>query len=128
MAPRNNNLKTKLKESGSEDIDQLFVYGTLQSGQSRNHILRGLSFEKALLSEHRKEVPPELGFPFIVQDKRSHVEGEVYFGLKQSHWLQIDLIEGETVKLDIGGVKTLERTVQSGYKAKITIMYQEIKL
>ncbi len=95
MPPRNNNLKTRLKETEYEEIDRLFVYGTLQSGQSRNYILRGLSFEKALLSEHRKEVPPELGFPFIVQDKRSHVEGEVYFGLKQSHWSQIDLIEGE---------------------------------
>ena len=40
----------------------------------------------------------------------------------------IDLLEGETVKLDIDGIKTLEKIVQSGYKAKITIMYQEIKL
>ena len=95
MAPKNNNLKTRLKETEYEAIDRLFVYGTLQSGQSRNYILRGLSFEKAMLSEHRKEVPPELGFPFIVQDERSYVDGEIYFGLEQSHWSQIDLIEGE---------------------------------
>lgn len=95
MAPKNNNMRTRLNETEYEAIDRLFVYGTLQSGQSRNHILRGLSFEKARLYKHRKEVPPELGFPFIVQDKISQVEGEVYFGLKQSHWSQIDLIEGE---------------------------------
>lgn len=40
----------------------------------------------------------------------------------------IDLVAGETIKLDVAGVKTLEETPQVGYKAKVTIMYQEIKL
>ena len=33
------------KDHKSEDCDRLFVYGTLQHGQSRNYILRGLKFE-----------------------------------------------------------------------------------
>ncbi|MFX0185084.1 MAG: gamma-glutamylcyclotransferase family protein [Candidatus Hodarchaeota archaeon] len=77
------------------DCDRLFVYGTLQSGQSRNHYLKGLSYEKALLIGYRKISPPSLGFPFIMPEKSSNVVGEIYFGLKQHHWSLLDRIEGE---------------------------------
>ncbi len=79
----------------TEDCDRLFVYGTLQHGFSRNFYLQGLQFEKAILLNHRKVAPPELGFPFIVKEIGDHVPGEVYFELTESHWRQIDLIEGE---------------------------------
>ena len=75
--------------------DRLFTYGTLQSGYSRNYLLRGLEFKKAILAGYRKVTPLELGFPFIVKDKESSVTGELYFQLTQDHWTQIDLIEGE---------------------------------
>lgn len=77
------------------DCDRLFVYGTLQSGQSRNHYLKGLSYEKAVLIGYRKISPPSLGFPFIIREKTSEVTGEIYFGLKQYHWSLLDRIEGE---------------------------------
>ena len=75
--------------------DRLFTYGTLQSGYSRNYLLQGLEFKKAILSGYRKVAPLELGFPFIVKDQKSSVTGELYFQLTQAHWTQIDLIEGE---------------------------------
>ncbi|MFX1505939.1 MAG: gamma-glutamylcyclotransferase [Promethearchaeota archaeon] len=78
-----------------EDCDRLFTYGTLQSGYSRNYLMKGLDFNKAVLSGYRKISPPELGFPFIIQDQESAVSGEIYFRLTQAHWTQIDLIEGE---------------------------------
>ncbi|MFX0125285.1 MAG: gamma-glutamylcyclotransferase family protein [Candidatus Hodarchaeota archaeon] len=77
------------------DCDRLFVYGTLQSGQSRNHYLKGLSYEKAQLIGYRKISPPSLGFPFIIKEETSEVMGEIYFGLKQHHWATLDKIEGE---------------------------------
>ncbi|MFW9874410.1 MAG: gamma-glutamylcyclotransferase family protein [Candidatus Thorarchaeota archaeon] len=73
----------------------LFVYGTLQHGQSRNFILRGLKYEKAFLFNYRKVTPPSLGFPFIIRDDFSKVKGEVYYGLDTSLISQIDMIEGE---------------------------------
>ncbi|MFW9998703.1 MAG: gamma-glutamylcyclotransferase family protein [Candidatus Hodarchaeota archaeon] len=75
--------------------DKLFVYGTLQHGQSRNYILGGLKFKKAILLNYRKVEPPSLGFPFIVNEVNSNVEGEVYYGVGQSLINQIDMIEGE---------------------------------
>ena len=95
MTLRSNDKKIIKRKTEHEECDRLFTYGTLQSGYSRNYLLEGLTFEKAILPNHRKVVPPELGFPFIVQDETSHVTGEIYFGLKQSHWTQIDLVEGE---------------------------------
>jgi gamma-glutamylcyclotransferase (GGCT)/AIG2-like uncharacterized protein YtfP len=77
------------------DCDRLFVYGTLQSGQSRNHYLKGLSYENAVLIGYQKISPPSLGFPFIIREKTSEVTGEIYFGLKQYHWSLLDRIEGE---------------------------------
>ncbi|MFX0083447.1 MAG: gamma-glutamylcyclotransferase family protein [Candidatus Hodarchaeota archaeon] len=73
----------------------LFVYGTLQHGQSRNYILRGLKYDKATLFNYRKVTPPSLGFPFIIRDDSSRVNGEIYYGLDHVLISQIDIIEGE---------------------------------
>ncbi|MFW9825239.1 MAG: gamma-glutamylcyclotransferase family protein [Candidatus Thorarchaeota archaeon] len=78
-----------------EKCDNLFVYGTLQHGQSRNYILRGLKYEKAFLRKHKKVTPPSLGFPFIIRDESSNVEGEIYYGVGIALIKQLDLIEGE---------------------------------
>ncbi|MFX0104324.1 MAG: gamma-glutamylcyclotransferase family protein [Candidatus Hodarchaeota archaeon] len=75
--------------------DKLFVYGTLQHGQSRNYILRGLKYEKAILLNYRKVEPSSLGFPFIIQDDNSSVKGEIYYSVGQSLIDHIDMIEGE---------------------------------
>ena len=73
----------------------LFVYGTLEHGQSRHQILENLKFKKARLLRHRKVSPPSLGFPFIISDENSEVEGEVYFELNDDLFFSLDLIEGE---------------------------------
>jgi hypothetical protein len=39
-----------------------------------------------------------------------------------------NVLEGEVIKLDIGGVKYLEETVQAGYQGIIIIKYQENKI
>ncbi|MFX1285864.1 MAG: gamma-glutamylcyclotransferase [Promethearchaeota archaeon] len=88
-------MKEEQREVTNEKCDQLFTYGTLQSGYSRNYLLSGLEYEKAILEGYRKLTPPTLGFPFILKDKESNVTGEIYFQLTQSHWTQIDLVEGE---------------------------------
>ncbi|MFW9879200.1 MAG: gamma-glutamylcyclotransferase family protein [Candidatus Thorarchaeota archaeon] len=91
--------------------NKIFVYGTLQHGQSRNYILKGLKYEKATLLNYRKVEPPSLGFPFIIQDDNSKVGGEIYYDIEKSIINQIDMIEGEgelyhrilvKVKLDDG--------------------------
>ncbi|MFX1277531.1 MAG: gamma-glutamylcyclotransferase family protein [Promethearchaeota archaeon] len=76
-------------------MNNLFVYGTLQHGQSRNHILKGLAFEIATLKDHEKLEPPSLGFPFIIHKEGASVEGEVYFNVPNSLLEQIDIIEAE---------------------------------
>ncbi|MFX0206063.1 MAG: gamma-glutamylcyclotransferase [Candidatus Hodarchaeota archaeon] len=83
------------REAANEKCDRLFTYGTLKSGYSRNYLLSGLEYEKAILLGYRMLTPPNLGFPFIIQDKESNVTGEIYYQLTQSHWKQIDLVEGE---------------------------------
>lgn len=83
------------KDSKTQNLDKVFVYGTLQSGQSRNYILSGLKFEKATLMNFRKVEPPDLGFPFIVRDNNSEVTGEIYYEVSNSLIYQLDLIEGE---------------------------------
>ncbi len=83
------------QKSRTQECDRLFVYGTLQHGQSRNYILKELTFQKAILSGYRKISLSHLGFPIIIQDKKSKVKGEVYFGLDNSLFQEIDIIEGE---------------------------------
>jgi gamma-glutamylcyclotransferase (GGCT)/AIG2-like uncharacterized protein YtfP len=85
----------EFKETEPQILDKIFVYGTLQYGQSRNYILSGLRFEKATLSNFKKVKPPTLGFPFIIRDKSSEVRGEVYYGVSKSLINQLDMIEGE---------------------------------
>ena len=77
------------------ECDKLFVYGSLQHGQSRNYILQDLKFEKAILPNFKKVSPPSLGFPFIIQNKDFEVNGEIYYGLDDNLFKSLDLIEGE---------------------------------
>ncbi|MBD3254012.1 MAG: gamma-glutamylcyclotransferase [Candidatus Lokiarchaeota archaeon] len=86
-----------MNDKEKNQTKNLFVYGTLQQGQSRNYVLQGLSYEKATLLNFRKVSPPSLGFPFIIKDENSEVKGEIYFNLSDSLFSQIDLIEGEGV-------------------------------
>jgi len=85
----------KDKEEKKVICDKLFVYGTLQHGQSRHYILQHLKFEKAVLPKHRKVSPPSLGFPFIIRDENSDVNGEIYYGVDDELFQSLDLIEGE---------------------------------
>ena len=78
-----------------KEDNNLFVYGTLQQGQSRNYILKGLKFKKATLLNYRKVEPPSLGIPFIIRDINSIVEGEVYYQVTNFIINQIDMIEDE---------------------------------
>lgn len=107
-------------------FNNLFVYGTLQHGQSRNYILRGLKYEKATLFNYRKVIPPSLGFPFIIRDVTSNVKGEVYYDLDHSLISQIDIIEREgelynriLVRIVINNGKELE--VFTYYPSEILI-------
>lgn len=78
--------------------NNLFVYGTLRSGESRNYVLQDLEFKKAELPSYKKIRPPGLGFPFIIEVEENSdisVAGEVYFDLKPEHWEIVDKIEGE---------------------------------
>jgi len=90
---RNNH--SEEQKNKSKECDRLFVYGTLQHRQSRNYILKELTFQKAILSGYRKISLSHLGFPIIIPDKKSKVKGEVYFGLDNSLFQEIDVIEGE---------------------------------
>jgi gamma-glutamylcyclotransferase (GGCT)/AIG2-like uncharacterized protein YtfP len=84
------------KENSKDSMRyKVFVYGTLQHGQSRNYILKGLKYKRAILSNYRKVEPPSLGFPFIIKDNKSSVNGEVYYGVSKSLINQLDMIEGE---------------------------------
>lgn len=84
-----------LKKPKKENLSNLFVYGTLQTGQSRNYILKCLKFEKATLFKFRKVQPTSLGFPLIIRDNTSNVRGEIYYDLDHFLLTQIDMIEGE---------------------------------
>jgi gamma-glutamylcyclotransferase (GGCT)/AIG2-like uncharacterized protein YtfP len=78
-----------------ESINNVFVYGTLQQGGSRNYILEGLKFEKAKLLNYSKIEPENLGFPFIIRKEDSEVNGEVYFDVNKDLLELLDRIEGE---------------------------------
>lgn len=85
-------MKAKKEQTKSKN---LFVYGTLQHGQSRHHVLEGLKYDKATLLKHKKISPPSLGFPFIVFKEDSIVKGEVYYDISEDLLKELDLIEGE---------------------------------
>jgi gamma-glutamylcyclotransferase (GGCT)/AIG2-like uncharacterized protein YtfP len=78
-----------------ESITNVFVYGTLQQGENRNYVLKGLKFEKAKLSNYSKIEPVNLGFPFIIRDEKAEVIGEVYFDVNKDLLELLDRIEGE---------------------------------
>ena len=76
-------------------MNNLFVYGTLMKGQSRNYILKGITFESALLNGYEKQEPSSLGFPLIIQKDAAVVKGEIYFDIPDSLFKEIDFIERE---------------------------------
>ena len=86
------NIRRKKTHNYSQN---LFVYGTLQHGQSRNDILKGYQYLKAKLRDHTKIRPPNLGFPFIIKKKGQVVHGEVYFKISAKTLREIDIIEAE---------------------------------
>ena len=84
------------KQDDNEQICQnLFVYGTLQHGESRNYLLKGIIFEKGTIYGYRKKFLEHLGFPIIIQDEKSNVNGEVYFDVHQSLLNMLDVVEGD---------------------------------
>ena len=84
------------KQNDKEQICQnLFVYGTLQHGESRNYLLKGLVFEKATIYGYRKILLEGLGYPIIICDNKSNVSGEVYLDIPQSLFNMLDVVEGE---------------------------------
>ena len=87
-------MKNRLNDKDAERKN-VFVYGTLQHGQSRNYVLENLEYEKATLPKHRKISPPSLGFPFLIFDEVSEVKGEVYYNIDSELLKTLDLIEGE---------------------------------
>ena len=96
--------------SNEQPCDKLFVYGTLQHGKSRGHVLKNLKYKKAILPNFRKIVPAQLGYSIILKDKDSLVEGEVYFDLDQSLFEKLDVIEdeGNLYHRILVNIKTLE--------------------
>ncbi len=118
MTKEDNKNRKQNHRNNYQEFDRLFVYGTLQHGLSRNDMLKGLQYKKAILPNHRKVSPPALGFLFIIRDEASQVSGEVYFGVKQSIIEEIDKIEREGflynrifVKVKINDGKELEAYV-----------------
>ena len=85
------------KENTNRKVNSinLFVYGTLRQGKSRNYVLKGLDYDVASLPDYKKISPKELGFPFIVKEKGAEVKGEVYYDLDTQLLGNIDAIEGE---------------------------------
>lgn len=98
-------------------LNNLFVYGTLQHGQSRNFILKDLSYKKAILPDYKKVEPKSLGFPFIIHEEGSNVEGEVYFEVPDSLLEKIDIIEneGDLYHRTIVKVKTIKEEELEAY-------------
>lgn len=67
----------------------LFVYGTLMTGESNHHCLRDYKPIKATLKGYRKD-----GLN-IIEDPNSEVMGEMYQFLKYDDLVKIDQLEGE---------------------------------
>ncbi|MHA2007814.1 MAG: gamma-glutamylcyclotransferase family protein [Promethearchaeota archaeon] len=96
--------------SNDQPCDRLFVYGTLQHNKSRSHLLKNLKYKNAILPNFRKISPPNLGYPIIIEDGSSMVEGEVYYNLDESLFQTLDIIESEGYLYHkiLVNVKTLE--------------------
>jgi len=95
MNRKEKNGKSDLNGNVAERVKNMFVYGTLRHDKSRGHVLGALEYTEATLPNHKKVSPPTLGFPFIVQDESSEVQGEVYYNVSNDLIRQIDMIEGE---------------------------------
>jgi gamma-glutamylcyclotransferase (GGCT)/AIG2-like uncharacterized protein YtfP len=87
----------KSQELSNDEVNNLFVYGTLQQGQSRNYILKGIPFKKAVLHNYRKIELEELGYPIIIKEYPSEVKGEIYFDLSPKLIEAIDQMEDEGI-------------------------------
>ena len=76
-------------------MTNVFVYGTLMTGQPRNHVVNHLNRISCVLKDHKRIWPEALGFPFIIKSEGNIVEGELYFDVSDELWKQLDGIEGE---------------------------------
>ena len=88
-------LNNEKQDDKEQFCQNLFVYGTLQHGESRNYLLKGLIFEKATIYGYRKIFLEDLGYPIIIRDDKSNVSGEVYLDIHQSLLNRLDVVEGE---------------------------------
>jgi len=75
-------------------MNNLFVYGTLSQGKSRNYLLKGLSYKRAILQDFRKLKNENFKFPIILKESNSKVYGEIYFDINERLMKQLDEIEG----------------------------------
>ena len=75
-------------------MNNLFVYGTLRQGKSRNYLLKGLNYKKAILYDFRKLKNENFNFPIIIKENKSKVYGEIYFDIDEELIKQLDEIEG----------------------------------
>ena len=75
-------------------MKNIFVYGTLRQGKSRNYILKGLKYKKAILYDFRKLKNENFKFPIIIKEHKSRVYGEIYFDIDEELMKQLDEIEG----------------------------------
>ncbi|MHA1973739.1 MAG: gamma-glutamylcyclotransferase family protein [Candidatus Hodarchaeales archaeon] len=79
----------------TNNIDSVFVYGTLMSKNSRSQTLRGHPFHKAILKGYKRIWPETQPFPIIIIDKESQVEGELYINLDAGTIEELDFVENE---------------------------------
>ena len=75
-------------------MKNLFVYGTLRQGKSRNYLLKGLNYKNAILHDFRKLKNERFDFPIILKENNSKVYGEIYFDISKGLLEQLDEIEG----------------------------------
>jgi gamma-glutamylcyclotransferase (GGCT)/AIG2-like uncharacterized protein YtfP len=120
-------MKKKARKQGKSRrrVENMFVYGTLRHNKSRGNVLAALEYKKAVLPNHRKVSPETLGFPFIIQDESSEVQGEVYFGVGKDLIRQIDMIEGEG---NLYNRIVVEVTTEDGEKVKAYTYYPSDRL
>lgn len=75
-------------------MKNLFVYGTLRQGKSRNYLLKGLNYKNAILHDFRKLKNERFDFPIILKENNSKVYGEIYFDINERLIKQLDEVEG----------------------------------
>ncbi|MFX1511774.1 MAG: gamma-glutamylcyclotransferase family protein [Promethearchaeota archaeon] len=105
-------------------MNNLFVYGTLMQGHSRNSVINRFEWSPAVLYGYKRHLPERLGYPFIVPHKESKVEGEVYFSVDEETLEIVDKIEGEgelyhRIKVTVHLLESKEQTNLSVTKGDI---------